>query len=102
MSKLRTFSICVDDIPAEKLVTAKNGKRYLNLTSWDNDEPDKYGNDFSVSISQSKEEREAKNKKTYLGNVKVVWSNGSNVMPEPKGSEPRQAPPQSTADDLPF
>lgn len=88
MSKLRTFSICVDDIPAEKLVTAKNGKRYLNLTSWDNDEPDKYGNDFSVSISQSKEEREAKQKKVYLGNGKIVGrsessssSSSSNDLP---------------------
>ena len=53
-------------------------------------------------VEQSKEERDAKDAKTYLGNVKVVWSNGANVEPAPREG---QAPPAQTApqqDDLPF
>ena len=48
--KRRTFSICLTDIPNERILIQENGKKYLNLESWDNDEPDKYDNDFSVRI----------------------------------------------------
>ena len=49
-----------------------------------------------------KEERDAKSPRTYLGNVKVVWSNGNNVNPAPRDGEqaPAQTAPQ--VDDLPF
>ena len=59
-----------------------------------------------IIVEQSKEEREAKAPKVYLGNVKVVWTNGSNVATAPRddqGGQQQQA--QSVApqaDDLPF
>ena len=54
-------------------------------------------------VEQSKEERDAKSPKTYLGNVKVVWSNGNNVEPAPRDGAPAQAAPAAApADDLPF
>ena len=52
-------------------------------------------------VEQSKEERDAKSPKTYLGNVKVVWSNGTNVEPAPRDGAPAQAQ-TAPADDLPF
>jgi hypothetical protein len=73
MSKLRNMSICLSDIPSDAIFTSdKNGKKYLSLSTYDNDEPDKYGNDFPVWITQSKEERESKSKRTYLGNGKII------------------------------
>jgi hypothetical protein len=58
-------------------------------------------------VSQSKEEREAKSAKTYLGNIKVVWGNG--VMPDPAPRNNQQQAPQAKASmpmvessDLPF
>jgi hypothetical protein len=39
-----------------------------------NDEVDKFGNNASIFESQSKEEREAKTPKNYLGNGKVIWT----------------------------
>ena len=53
-------------------------------------------------VEQTKEERDAKAPKTYLGNVKVVWSNGTNVEPAPRDGAP--AAPQLTPqdEDLPF
>lgn len=101
MASIIKASINLDAIPKDKIIIGAKGK-YLPITITINDEVDNYGNQGPVCVEQSKEEREAKEKKTYLGNVKVVWSNGSNVMPEQKSSEPRQAPPQSAADDLPF
>jgi len=54
-----------------------------------------------MTISQSKEEREAKVDKSYLGNVKVVWTNGDNVSAAPR--EEQQTQGNSTVkDDLPF
>ena len=56
-------------------------------------------------MDQTKEEREAKVAKTYLGNVKVVWTNGDNVNAAPRTDQPQQAqvqPKQEVEDDLPF
>ena len=55
-------------------------------------------------VEQSKEEREAKVAKTYLGNVKVVWTNGDNVAAAPRDGQPQQAAAAvpEPADDLPF
>jgi hypothetical protein len=65
-----------------------------------------------VIVEQTKEERDAKTAKTYLGNVKVVWTNGNNVDTAPRDNQPAAAPaPQPTNiytgeqvadDDLPF
>ena len=54
--KRRTMSICLTDIPKDKILIHENGKKYLMLETWDNDEPDKYDNDFSVSVALSKDE----------------------------------------------
>ena len=56
-------------------------------------------------MEQSKEEREAKADKTYLGNVKVVWTNGTNVETAPREgapAAPAAAAPAAVDDDLPF
>lgn len=71
MSKLYNGSICLTDIPKEKITTSeKNGKKYLNINVWVNDELDQYGNIGSIQLSQSKAEREASEKKIYIGNIK--------------------------------
>lgn len=76
MSKSRTMSICVSDIPKERILKHENGKMYLTLATWDNDEPDKYDNDFSVSLPLTKEELERKKsgedvKRIFLGNGRI-------------------------------
>jgi hypothetical protein len=71
MSKLYNGSICLTDITKEKIVTSeKNGKKYLNVSIWVNDDVDQFNNIGSIVVSQSKEEREAGNKKVYIGNFK--------------------------------
>jgi hypothetical protein len=90
MSTLYTGSICVSDIPKEKLTQAKNGKLYLNLDLWVNDEKDQYGNIGSLSVRQTKIAREAKEKKVYIGNFKPL----EKTAPEP--------PTAQSYDDLPF
>ena len=69
-----------------------------------NDEPDQFGNQGPVIVDQTKEEREAKTAKTYLGNCKVVWTNGT--FPDrirfDGAAAPAQPKVEKQEEDLPF
>lgn len=49
---------------------------YKYYTASINDELDKFGNNVAITLQQTKEQREAKEKKVYVGNGKVAWTNG--------------------------
>ena len=55
-----------------------------------------------VVVEQTKEERDAKAPKTYLGNVKVVWTNGNNVDTAPRDGAPAKPVAPKVEEDLPF
>ena len=103
MASIIKTSINLNEIPKDKIITGKKGK-YLPITITLNDEVDQFVNQGPVCVEQTKEERDAKTAKTYLGNVKVVWTNGDNVEVAPRDNMPRQAVPQPAMadDDLPF
>ena len=100
MSAIVNFSINVEDIDKSKLIKGKKGS-YLNLTMSINDET-KFGNNASISVSQSKEEREAKEAKTYLGNGKVVWMSDAGVTVAEREQELSTSTSAASQDDLPF
>ena len=54
--------------------------------------------------SSDRKPKNAKAAKTYLGNVKIVWTNGTNVDTAPRDGEPAQqsAPAAQPEADLPF
>ena len=66
-----------------------------------NDETNQYGQNVSAQVSQKKEEREAKKAKYYVGNGKVVWTDGTVKKAEKKEEEVQQAKVISNHD-LPF
>jgi hypothetical protein len=106
MASIIETSINLNEIPKHKIVDGKKGK-YLPITITINDEVDQFGNQGPVTVKQSKEERESKASKVYLGNVKVVWTNGTNVETAPRQdgqSAPttQKAPASVVEDDLPF
>jgi|TARA_R100000005_G_C4830114_1_gene106928 hypothetical protein len=104
MASIIKASIDLNKIPKEKIFVGKKGK-YLPITITLNDELDQFGNQGPVVVEQTKEERDAKAPKTYLGNVKVVWTNGSNVEVAPRdnnNSAPAPAPAAAPEADLPF
>ena len=102
MASIIKASINLNEVPKDKIIIGKKGK-YLPITITLNDELDQFGNQGPVIVDQSKEEREAKTQKTYLGNVKVVWTNGENVAAAPRDGQPQQVAPVKTVDDdLPF
>ena len=75
MSRLISVKIDVTKIDKSRLFKGEKGT-YLDCDIWLNDDPDQYGNDCSVNMSQTKEEREAKEKKIYIGNGKKVFGWG--------------------------
>ena len=104
MASIIATSIDLTKIPKDKIYEGKKGK-YLPITITVNDEVDQFGNQGPVVVSQSKEERDAKTEKVYLGNVKVVWTNGDNVDVAPREDQPAVAAQPAAAqpvDDLPF
>ena len=76
MSSIINLSIRVDKLPKEKFVKGKDGAVYFNCTLTINDEANQWGQNVSLTDSQTKEEREAKKAKNYLGNGTVVWTDG--------------------------
>ena len=94
MASILKTSINLNAIPKDKIINGKKGK-YLPITITVNDDLDQFGNQGPVCVDQTKEERDAKEAKTYLGNVKVVWTNGDNVEPSPRDAAP--APPKQAS-----
>ena len=103
MASIIKASINLNEIPKNKIIDGKKGK-YLPITMTINDETDQFGNQGPIMVEQSKEERDSKAAKVYLGNVKVVWTNGQNVAAAPR-TDGQAAPVQrapAPMDDLPF
>jgi hypothetical protein len=93
-----TASICLTDIPKEKItVSQTNGKKYLNIVIDTLKEVDDKGNTHNIWASQTKEERAAKAKKQYLGRGKD-WNSGK----QESKSTPTPAEITEPLDDLPF
>ena len=102
MSTLINASIRVDKLPKEKFIKGKDGAVYYNMTISVQDET-RFGNNVAFTDSQTKEERDAKVAKNYLGNGKVVWTDGKVTLAE---KEPKKDSVQNVGavgeDDMPF
>ena len=61
---------------------------YKKLTLSISDTTDKYGNNISIYEEQSKEQRDAKTPKSYVGNGRVFWSDGKISVAEKKVESP--------------
>jgi hypothetical protein len=73
MAMILNCSIDLSKIDKSKINNHKNGSKYYEFSVFINDEKDKYGNEASLKDSQTKEQREAKEKAAFIGNGKKVW-----------------------------
>lgn len=82
-----------------------NEKGWANVTIFLDDNTNEYGQNASAIMEQTKEEREQKEARTYIGNGKVVWTDG-NITAAERRDEGVTAQEQSQAGretpDLPF
>ena len=89
-----------------KALNAKQGKESegVKITISLSDQLNNYGQNVSVYVAQTKEQRDAKKPLFYVGNGKTFWSKGE--TPVPQREEPKQEPKVVTAGDdetdLPF
>lgn len=125
MSKGFTGSICIEQQFEGRIVTGSNGKKYVcidDLTNgafnvgktnglhyqqivlWVNDVTDDRGNDGSIQISMSKEERLAGAKAKYMGNIKLMQVAGTAASPgvQQSGGAATSDLPDLTLRTLPF
>ncbi len=98
MGALINLSLRVDKLPKEKFVQGKDGAVYYNFTIGVNDESNQWGQNVSATDSQTKEERDAKKPKSYLGNGNVVWTDGNIKLADKKV----EATAKEVESDLPF
>ena len=96
MSTLISLSIDVTKITKSKI---KDGK-YLDVTISVDDATNQWGKNASIYESQTKEERQEKASKAYIGGGKVVWTDGSIKVAEKSSNEPKATPAPS--EELPF
>lgn len=102
MADFITASICVSDIPREAIKVGKDGKKYISIVIAPNkDGENKYGNTHHIYMSQTKEERDAKAERTFIGNGKAYQPQQSAPVTAEQVAE-MPAMSAEDADDLPF
>jgi hypothetical protein len=103
MSNLSDAKIRVDLLPKEKFVIGKTNEKgetpvYLTIQIATSDETNQFGQNVTVTVPQTKEERDAKKPKTYLGNGKVFWTDGTIKLAEKQEATAKEV----ESDGLPF
>lgn len=85
---------------------AKKGEKGVSITVSTSDEANEWGQNVSAFVAQTKEEREAKKPRFFVGNGKVFWSDGNTpfVPKKEQAHTPKQeyASSEDSGDDLPF
>lgn len=92
------LSICLTDLPKEKIKVAKNGKKYISLMVAERKQESQYGETHTVWVSQTKEERDA-------GAPTIFVGGGKQYAPKPITAEDIEAMASmgpDEDDDLPF
>tara|TARA_B100001248_G_C27199877_1_gene370743 strand:- start:273 stop:587 length:315 start_codon:yes stop_codon:yes gene_type:complete len=104
MASIISGNINLSKLDKSKIYEGKKGK-YYPVTVVINNEVGEYGDSGYIMTEQTKEQREAKEQKSYLGNVKVIWTDGQNVSTADKpvqAAMQMQQPAQTEEPDLPF
>jgi len=95
------LSIFFTKAKLEEMLRASSEKG-LDVTISVNDEANKYRQNVSATIAQSKEQRESKTPKVYLGNGGVFWTDGKISLAPKKDQEQHSgAPGEGETGELP-
>lgn len=89
------IDVCLSDIPEWSRKKANNGKVYAKFCIVERKEKDKFDNTHTVYMNPTKEQRETKEAKSYVGNGKEI----SFDQQAPKQDD---APRFDVESDLPF
>lgn len=89
MGRIIQASIDLSRIDKKRIVEGKKGQKFYPIQISINDQPNEYGQDVAISDQQTKEEREAKVKRNYLGNGKTIWKSNSETPTLSAQSQPK-------------
>lgn len=77
MGSLGEIFIKTSDLQSMAANCKKNGENGIKLTVSIHDNTNEYGQNISVHIAQTQEEREDEVEKEYVGNGKIFWTDGN-------------------------
>lgn len=77
------LSICISDIPKEFIRKADNGKHYVNLNAFISSEANTFttkkgkvlSDNGGITLPQTEEQRKSGEKRVFVGNTRIYWSN---------------------------
>ena len=105
MSSLSEIYFKIETLKTLADTLAKKGEKGISITISTNDETNDYGQNVTAFVAQSKEDREAKKNRFYVGNGKVFWNDGK-ITNAAKKEETHNAVPDVQVPDedggLPF
>lgn len=87
MSEIINASIDISKFSQAEIIEGKNGAKYINFSLIVNDTANDWGKNVSISKVQTKEQREMKAKKDFVGNGVSVWRNGQTLKFDKKQDE---------------
>ena len=106
MSSLNSLYLKLSTLKEMVDVLERKQENGISITVSINDEVNNYGQNISAFVSQTKEQREAKANKFYVGNGRTVWTDGKIQAFEYKkdSAQERKAESDKNAEetDLPF
>lgn len=105
MASLSNIYIKLETLETILKVVKQKGEKGISIDISINDEANQYGQNLSGYVSQTKEQREAKKERFYVGNGKTFWTDGKiSVADKSKNIEVHQAEVlnEEKEDDLPF
>jgi hypothetical protein len=76
MSSLNSLYLKLSTLKEMVDVLERKQENGISITVSINDEVNNYGQNISAFVAQTKEQREAKTKKFYIGNGRTVWTDG--------------------------
>lgn len=100
MSSLSEIYIKKETMQTMLDVITKKGEKGVSITISISDESNEWGHNVSAYVSQTKEQREAKKPRYYVGNGRVFWNDSkitNGVKPEEQEASDNGGEP-----DLPF
>ena len=110
MSSLSSIYIKKETLEVLLKTLEAKGEKGISIDVSISDEANNWGQNVSSYVSQTKEQREAKTKRFYVGNGKCFWTNGTIVVAEKQHSAPAPTAqptnpalePEAETNDLPF
>lgn len=85
--------VCLDQLKGHHVNIGKNGKVYVNIGVYVNDQEDQYGQIAGISLSQSEQDRKNQVKRVYIGNLKA---SGGQQQQQPQQQQQQFQPSQQS------